>query len=605
MLIADRIQAFVHNLEMDAGRRWLNYMALALAVTALAVWYDTHCYVGFNTPEAMDAAQVARNLSEGRGFTTGFIRPFSIHLLQEHHRAHMENADWATNAAAAAELSGRHPDLANPPLYPLVLAALLKLGSPEYKVELHETFWSEGGQFMRYKPEFLITIFNQFLLLVAVWLTFLLARTLFDVPAAWLAAVLMLCSDQFWKFSISGLPVLLLLVIFLGLVWCLTSFEALDRLENPEPRRRFKLAVAAGLLAGLGMLTRYSFGWVIVPAVIFLLQFGGERRKGLAVTAFLVFGLTVSPWLLRNLAVSGTIFGTAGYAVVEETFAFPGSMLMQSLTPDLDMWNMIRPCVFKLISNLGALLNELPKLGGGWMGILFLAGLLLGLRNVAARRLRYFAMTCLGVFLVVSALGRTHWSVLDPELNGENLLVLLTPLAVIFGVAFFVTLLIQMNVPTPATRYAVVVLVVLLVRLQFIQTLLPPRTSTVAWPPYYPPDIQKVSAWMQPDELMMSDLPWAVAWYGDRQCSWTTLNCKYEFVALNDFIKPVGGLYLGLNTLDGRLVTDCLHGNVVDNWNSFVFNTLAHNKIPDKFPLTQSPLESLRSSIFLADRQRW
>ena len=70
------------------------------------------------------------------------------------------------------------------------------------------------------------------------------------------------------------------------------------------------------------------------------------------------------------LAVSGTIFGTAGYAVVEETFAFPGSMLMQSLTPDLDMWNMIRPCVFKLISNLGALLNELPKLGGGWMGIL-------------------------------------------------------------------------------------------------------------------------------------------------------------------------------------------------------------------------------------------
>jgi hypothetical protein len=511
----------------------------------------------------------------------------------------------ATNAADAAELSGRHPDLANAPLYPLVLAGLLKLASPEYKVELHQSFWSESGQFLRYKPEFLIALFNQFLLLVAVWLTFLVAKTLLDAPAAWLAAVLVLCTDSLWKFSISGLPVLLLLVIFLGLVWCLTSFEALDRSENPAPRRRFQLAVAAGLLAGLGMLTRYSFGWVIVPVVVFLALFGGERRKGLAVTAFLVFAFAVSPWLLRNLAVSGTLFGTAGYAVVEETFAFPGTMLMQSLNPDLDMWNLIRPFLFKLVTNLGGLLlDAVPKLGGGWMGILFLAGLLLGLRNVAARRLRYFTLTCLGVFLVVSALGRTHASVLDPELNGENLLVLLTPLAVIFGVAFFVTLLVQMNVPTPETRYAVVAVMALLVRLQFIQTLLPPKTSTIAWPPYYPPDIQRVCAFIQPQELMMSDIPWAAAWYGDRQCSWTTLNCQYEFVALNDFIKPVSGLYLTLSTLDGRLLTECVRGNP-DNWSNFAYKTVAYNQLPDKFPLTKFPIDVLRSGLFLTAQQRW
>ena len=37
--------------------------------------------------------------------------------------------------------------------------------------------------------------------------------------------------------------------------------------------------------------------------------------------------------------VSGTLFGTAGYAVVEGTFAFPGSQLMQSLQsrPDLGL----------------------------------------------------------------------------------------------------------------------------------------------------------------------------------------------------------------------------------------------------------------------------
>ena len=61
--------------------------------------------------------------------------------------------------------------------------------------------------------------------------------------------------------------------------------------------------------------------WVIVPVVVFLALFGGERRKGLAVTAFLVFAFAVSPWLLRNLAVGGTLFGTAGYAVVTVKYA--------------------------------------------------------------------------------------------------------------------------------------------------------------------------------------------------------------------------------------------------------------------------------------------
>ena len=61
MMIPDRIQALIHKLEVEGGARWLNYVTLMVAVMALAVWYDTHCYVAFRSPEAMDAAQVARN----------------------------------------------------------------------------------------------------------------------------------------------------------------------------------------------------------------------------------------------------------------------------------------------------------------------------------------------------------------------------------------------------------------------------------------------------------------------------------------------------------------------------------------------------------------
>ena len=61
---------------------------------------------------------------------------------------------------------------------------------------------------------------------------------------------------------------------------------------------------------------------------------------------------------------------------------------------------------------------------------------------------------------------------------------------------------------------------------------------------------------MKPNELMMSDVPWAVAWYGDRQCVWLTRDAQAEFFAINDYLKPVQALYLTPETMDGRFVSD-------------------------------------------------
>lgn len=604
MMMSERIQALIHKLEVDVGARWLNYLSLTLAVLALAVWYDTHCYRNFNSPEAMDAAQVGRNLAEGHGFTTEFVRPFSLYLLQQHNAGLLAAAAGAagTNVADTAEVYGRHPDLANAPLYPLALAGLFKLTKPDVAIDQRHSFWSESGRFSRYKPEFIIAIFNQLLLLAVVLMTFLVTKMILDTAAAWLAAILMFCSDVLWKFSVSGLPTLLLLVIFLGLVWCLAAFETAGQVENPDPRRRVWLAAGAGFFAGLGMLTHYSFGWVIVPVFIFLLLFGGARRAVLAMACFLVFAGVVSPWIARNLAVSGTMFGTAGYAVLEGTGDFQGSRLMQSVSPVMGSAHWVMGYLIKLQANIRYLLpDEVPRVGGSWVGILFLAGLLLGLRNTVARRLRYFALMCLGVFLVVTAMERTQLSALS-ELSTENELVLLTPLAVIFGVAFFLTMLNQMNLPSVPLRYVVICLAILLLRTQFALTLLPPRTSPIVFPPYYPPEIQKTSAWMQPNELMMSDIPWAVAWYGDRQCVWTTINCNYEFYQLNDYVKPVRALYLSFYILDAKLWSECLHGGT-DSWGNFALRFAATGQT-QHFPLNVAPYGAT-SGLFLTDRQRW
>ena len=170
--------------------------------------------------------------------------------------------------------------------------------------------------------------------------------------------------------------------------------------------------------------------------------------------------------------------------------------------------------------------------------------------------MRYFLLMCLGVFIVVQALGRTQLSDESPEVNSENLLVLLAPLVFIYGVSFFFTFLDQMKLAVPQLRYVVIAAFVALSCLPMIFALLSPKVLPVVYPPYYPPDIQQTAGWMKENELMMSDVPWAVAWYGHRQCVWLTLNAQDDFFAINDNLKPVQALYLTPKTMDGKFVSE-------------------------------------------------
>jgi Dolichyl-phosphate-mannose-protein mannosyltransferase len=600
------LQNWIHKLEVGAGQKVLRVVTLVVVLVALAFLYDLRAYKNFSTPEAMDSAQLARNISEGKGYTTLFIRPFSLYLVQKHNQAKLVTASAGTSMDLA-QIQTAHPDLANPPVYPIVLAGLMKVLPFHFTVETKKPFWTEDGRFMRYQPEFLIALFNEILLVTAAMLTFFFARKLFDATVAWISALLVLGCELLWRFSVSGLSTMLLLVIFLGLAWCVLKIEEAANETQPRPGRLLGLAALAGFLVGVGALTRYAFGWTIIPVVVFLVLFGGQRRGLNALAAFGAFAIVLAPWLIRNFVVSGTPFGTASYAVIEGTFASPGFSLERSVNPDLAGLTLLKPCFYKFLTNLRSIFqNDLPKLGGSWAGMLFLAGLLLGFRSAAARRLRYFLLMCLVAFVVAEALGRTQLSVESPEVNSENLLVLAVPLAFIYSAVFFLTFLEQMKLPMSQLRYGVIAAFVLVSCLPLICSLSPPKNSPLTFPPYHPPDIQRAAGWMKEKELLMSDVPWAIAWYGRRQCVWQTLDAQDEFFAVNDYLKPVDGLYLTMQTLDGRLISDNLRSRQ-NGWGIFIFQALAQNQIPKNFPLRHSPSGSaaVSSGLFLTDFDRW
>jgi 4-amino-4-deoxy-L-arabinose transferase-like glycosyltransferase len=89
------------------------FRGLFFAVVAglFMLFYATKQFRGFNQPEAMDQAQLARNIARGQGYTTQWLRPLSLWRL--HHLPRWRDMRLQD-----------HPDLVNPPVYPALLATL-------------------------------------------------------------------------------------------------------------------------------------------------------------------------------------------------------------------------------------------------------------------------------------------------------------------------------------------------------------------------------------------------------------------------------------------------------------------------------------------------
>ncbi|MBN2506979.1 MAG: hypothetical protein JXQ71_09825 [Verrucomicrobia bacterium] len=589
-----RLQEFIHRLEVGTGSRLINYLLGIAVMAGLAVYYDATRFRNLDTMAGMDAAQLARNLAAGEGFTTRFVRPLSMHLVEQHRADHQPR------------LNGGHPDLANAPLYPVLLAAALALMPFDYPDLTTQTV------FEVYLPDLWIAIVNQVLFLLAVGWLFLLARRWFDETVAWLSAVALLGAEGFWRLSLSGTSALLLVVIGLALADVLSRLESATRDPHAPARRLGWLAAGAGALVAAGCLGRYAFGWLILPVGLWMALVGGQHRIRLCGTAAAVFFLVITPWLVRNWAVSGSLFGTAGYAIYQDTAQFTGDQLERTLAPSFLGWS-TADWVRKALANARAMVaGELPSLGGSWVIGLFWVGLLVPFRSPTRSRIRYWLLFCFVTLFVVQAFGGGVRTADSAAGDAESLLILLAPLIFVYGVSLFVTLAGQLPVADGGRRLlwsAFVVFACAPLGFRFLS----PRSSAVAYPPYYPPWIMAKSRHVPPNGLVVTDMPWAMAWYGHRQSVWLPLKhrgdpndkVRDDFYAVHSR-KPVAALYLTgitLKTIDTSALEQwaASKGEPRD-WTGFAVGTFLRGEVPTGFPLRFAP-EGLGAELFLTDSE--
>ena len=606
-----RVQQIIHSLEEGKWAGRIRALVLLLLLGSLGLVYNLNLTQNFTSPEAMDSAQLARNLSEGRGYTTRFIRPLSVDILRQHGAI----SDEAPRAAL--------PDITNPPLYPLLLAGWMKVLPFEFEIDPQK-----ASEFKRYQPEFLIWMFNQALFFVVLIQLFRLGEKLFESPVAWCAALLFLGTELYWKFSTSGLPVMLLLFLFLALAKTLVRLEEQGNDGVSRGSGWFAgMALWAGVLAGLGGLTRYGFAWVILPVLVYLGCFLGRHRGRTVAMALLGFLLVMTPWLVRNVQLSGNLFGAAGLALYGETYEFPGDTLERELfyepsaapvdgeneikvqpTDGVGLWDIGN----KLKRNLRDLLvHELPRFSGGWFAVVSLVGLVMPFRSRSLRRLRVFLLMTLALFAIGQALGRTHLSSPNGTLtellgrslgqgapvtpvsvvNGENLLAILGPILFLFGAGLFFSLLDQWRVSLPEMRLAASAGLVTAASLPMALSFFLPHPYPLAEPLYQPAKLQHLrhvpvehgSPEIKQDDLVMSDLPWAVAWYGNQDCVWLTQTVQPDFYTLNAR-WPVSAIYFTEITTDQRYTVRMLNSAGL-NWERFMLAIQKEGELPDGFPL--------------------
>ena len=153
------------------------------------------------------------------------------------------------------------------------------------------------------------------------------------------------------------------------------------------------------------------------------------------------------------------------------------------------------------------------------------------------------------------------------------LLVLLAPLVLIFAVSFFLLLLNQIYLPLRELRYLVIGLFCLAGCFPILSTFLPPKRWPFAPAPYRPHTAHVIGQWTRESELTGSDIPWAVAWYGQRQCLWLPYDLA-QFGEINDFYKSICLVY----------ITERSTEHLSSRWSLVAVETL-NNRPPADFPI--------------------
>lgn len=585
-----QIQEWVHRIEEGHWKHRVQFAVLISTMAAMFVcfvldpWY-MGLFKGLSHPKVMEQAQIARELSLGNGFSTKMIRPLAY-------------GQFISKRGSAP--TTRMPDTFHAPLWPMALMPAFKLinlwpdSFSPYRAPIKDR-WEMSTREVTYIGDRVVSGMAVIFFFLAVWISFLTARRIFDHLLGVWTVVLTLSCGLLWRFALSGLPQMLMLFLFSWAVYAMVrAMEAQNEARSP----RAWLAFMA-LLFGLMTLANGLCAWTFLGALIYCVAHFKSRLKTFLVMAS-IFGLVYSPWIARNYVVSHTMFGTSPYVVLSGIRGSEAAT-MRSMDQDftgLNLGSLRRKLQSSASEQMGALFDNL---GRNLAAPVFFLALLHLFKKSVPRSLRWAGFSMWSF----SALGMAIFG-LDDEgsgLRATDLNVLFIPLFSTFGMAFILVLWSRLELAAKPLRYTFFGIIFCLSALPLLNMASLGGKSPVQWPPYMPPSIALLREWTAPDEVIASDMPWAVAWYGNRRSLWlpSTVQEFLDFNSSDRFGGKIAGIYLTPVSCNKPLISDIVKGDFKE-WAPFILRSVNIKDFPMRSVI---PMPAENECIFYSDRDRW
>ncbi len=552
--------------ELDSGmmiRRALFLLTLVL----FTLYYLALDFKGLSSATGMEQAQLAREIARGKPYVTKCIRPAALAQINDH------RADTGEAPISLLDV----PETYQAPLNPLLNSMVLRINTDLL------TFDPKG---VIYTPDILIAGVAMVLLLSSIGINYLLISRIFDARIGGVTAVLMLLCELLWRYSQSGLPQMLMLFLF-----SFATYFLYKAVENQQMNKSSYLwvALAGGFFALLG-LSHWLTVWIFIGLVLFgafyLQPWGFQMLILLGVYCLITF-----IFASHNSKHTGHLMGAGVYAF----YAGNGEDALEGMMRDYNSLGGLLSFdgfITKVAVNFLNQLNEIY----GYLGSIIAAPLffLSLLHPFRRKEIADFRWALLAMWIMAN-IGMTIFglsSFSKDRIHSNNLHILFLPLFTGYGLAFLSVLWNRMNLPmhTPIVRNGHFVGVVALSALPFLIEMPKnvvnasriPREFKRHFPHYFPRAIASLGAAVQEKEVLVSDQPWAVAWYADRASIWLPKTTK-QFYQLTDYANKqnenIVGLYLSPFSLDKPMIS-----HVLEDQDSGWMPILARQSIAAKLP---------------------
>lgn len=568
------VQEFIHWFESGGGARWIRIAALLVAFGLLTLFVGFKQFRGATSEETLRQADLGWQIASGEGFTTRIKYP--------------RTAAWLT--AQGEEMATREvfPELELAPLYPLVIAATIKCIPEGLRTTLFTRIPTSPSGF---GGDYLLLGLNLLLLWVAAALLYDATRRLFDGKTALAALFGFVLSASTWTHAVAVTGVPLMMVLVLALFGVLVRIE----IGEEEDKTAWLGWGVAGVLCGLMFLCDYPAGTVLIVVAgyaVWILE--KSRRWQVPVLVTLCALVVVTPWIVRNVKVSGMPVGLAWQDIATrkgDPTAEPDVLrtTFSAKSLDISLPKVGNKCLTAVET---AFKDQLWSGGGLFLAAFFVTGWLYRFRRLATNRLRWFAVAL--ILVLVPAYGSMNSG------EGERLpIIYLAPLIVIFGAGFFWVLAVS-SLGVMAARWSVVGLI-FAQALPLTHDLMEPRRAHFSYPPYFPGLFMGVRQGLADPSgnlTWMVDVPGGAAWYGGGAV-WAKTDKIEDFYQLS-LQQNFTALMLSPRTLDrpyfSELAPSATAARNLGSW-EHVYAGLNTNQFPPTFTLRRA--QRVTDNVFI------